>query len=232
MVRDGAARHEVLITRPAGEAEGTAALVRGMGLVPVVAPLFRVEALALRMPVGCEAMLMTSGNALEGLPVLGLPVLAVGDVTAARARAAGFADVVSAGGDAADLLALARASLPAGARVLLATGRGQGFVLRDGLRAAGFRVHRRVVYAMRPVPRLPEVAVAALGGGRLRAALFLSAETARCFTRVLPGVLYPALDGIEALAIGQPAADALALLPWGRVRVSLAPTLEHVLALL
>ena len=44
--------------------------------------------------------------------------------------------------------------------------------------------------------------------------------------------LRPALAEVDACAIGRPAADVLTPLPWRRVRVSLLPTLDQVLALL
>ena len=181
-----------------------------------------------------QAVLVTSGNALPALPASlhGLPLLAVGDATAQRALAAGFTQVCSADGDAVALGALASTACPPGAVLLLATGAGQGWALAADLRARGFRVHRRAVYAARPVRRLPPAARDALAGRALRAALFLSADTARAFAHALPAGLHPLLRDIEALAIGQPAAEALARLPWRRVRVSAKPTLESVLALL
>ncbi len=183
---------------------------------------------------GVAATLVTSGNALAALPeaLHGLPLLAVGAATAGRAREAGFEYVLSADGDAAALAALAARSLEPGARLLLAVGAGQGAVLATVLRAGGFRVHRRTAYAARPVAEFPGVAQAALQEGALRAALFLSAETARAFARLLPAPLLPCLARMDALAIGEPAAAALRPLPWRRVRVSASPTLDGILALL
>ncbi len=223
----------MLVTRPEPGATQTARLIAALGYQPVLAPLLRVRPLPFRAPAGLHAILITSGNAVPSLPALlhGIPLLAVGKATADRARAAGFATVLSADGDARDLAELARRHLPRCA-VLLATGRKQGTALAAELRQAGFVVHRRVVYAAHPAGRLPPMALDALRDGRLRAALFLSAETARAFTRVLPPVLHAALPGVDALAIGQPTADALMHLPWRRVRVSAKPTLERVLALL
>jgi uroporphyrinogen-III synthase len=222
----------VLITRPAAEAEALAAALARRGFLPVPAPLLRVVPRAVTVPQGVEAVLVSSGNALPALAGVALPLFAVGDATARRAREAGFATVLSAGGDAQDLAALAAARLRPGARLLLAAGAGQGGALAAALRDAGFAVHRRVAYAARPVGRLPAAAVRAIEAGELRAALFLSAETARCFARVLPPALAPRLAAVEALVIGRPAADALTLLPFRRVRVSVAPTLDQVLALL
>ena len=226
-------RHEVLITRSGEAATRTAEQVRQLGLTPVLAPLFSVRPRAFRWPGGLAAVLVTSGNAvpsLTGMPAV--PLLAVGDGTAQQARAAGLHQVHSAAGDAVALLALARRMLRPGASVLLATGAGQGTTLAAGLRAAGFRVHRRTAYVVRPVSLLPEAAVATIKGGQLHAALFLSAETARIFMRLLPLALRPALAGVQAIVIATPVADALAPLPWRRVRVSVAPTLDQVLALL
>lgn len=224
----------VLITRPEPGASDTARRIAVLGLRPVLAPCLTIRLRPLHVPAGVQAVLVSSGSAIPALPpaLHGLPLLAVGDATAERARAAGFRDVSSADGDAAALAALAAERCAAHASLLLATGQGQGSRLAADLRRRGFRVHRRAVYAARPAARLPGPAQEALMAGGLRAALFLSAETARAFARVLPAALHPALAAVDALAIGQPAADALLHLPWRRVRVSAKPTLDSVLALL
>lgn len=227
-------RRSVLVTRPEPGASETAARIAELGLSPVLAPMLLVHPLPVRVPPQIEAVLVTSGNALPALPLSlhGLQLLAVGDATAARARAAGFTKVCSADGDAVALAGLAIRTLPAGAKILLATGAGQGAPLAAELRAGGFRVHRRAVYAARPVRTLPEPACFALAGHRLRAVLFMSADTARAFVRALPAALHPALAGVDALAIGQPAADVVMHLPWRGVRVSAKPTMVSLMALL
>ena len=181
-------------------------------------------------------MLIASGNALAGLPPAyhALPLLAVGNATAARASAAGFARVFSADGDADALVALASAQCDrAGSPVLLAAGRGQSLTLAAALRTHGFRVIRRATYAAIPASTLPDVATAALRHRRLRAALFFSAETARQFARLLIGSgLREAVGGIDACAIGAPAAAAIETLPWRRVLLAAKPTQDAMLALL
>lgn len=222
------------MTRPEPAASETARQLEALGFVPVLAPLLRVRTLPVRLPERPDAVLVTSGNALAALPgsLHGTTLLAVGDATAARARAAGFRDVRSAAADADALAALARQACPRGSLLLLASGRGQGGALAAALRTTGFRVHRRAVYAAEAVIRFPPAAYKSLRDDELRAALFMSAETARAFVRLLTPALHPALGGVDALTIGQPAADALGVLPWRQVRVSLRPTLEGVLALL
>jgi len=228
------ARTGVLVTRPEPGASETAQRLLALNHHPVVAPLLRVQRLRPALPADVGAVLVTSGNALPCLPASlhGTPLLAVGNATAERARAAGFAQVLSADGDAAALAELTRQACRPGAALLLATACQQGEPLAAALRDAGFVVHRRAVYAAQAVERMPPPAVQALQAGILAAALFMSAETARAFARLLPPQLLPALADVEALAIGQPAAEALHFLPWRRVRVSAKPTQDSLLAML
>jgi uroporphyrinogen-III synthase len=223
-----------LVTRPEPGASETAQRLTALGYDPIVTPLLLVRRLESPLPEDVDAVLVTSGNALPWLPARlhGTPLLAVGNATAGRARTAGFTHALSADGDASALAALAKQACRPGAALLLATAHGQGAALAAELREAGFAVHRRAVYAAQPVDRLPAMAVQALQDGSLTAALFLSAETARAFARLLPPPLLPALAEVEALTIGHPAAEALRVLPWRRVRVSAKPTQDSILAML
>jgi uroporphyrinogen-III synthase len=230
----------VLITRPAGDAPATARRLADLGYTPVVAPVMQIIApLARNLPHQVQALILTSGNAVAGLPPPttwrrpDMPVLAVGDVTAAKARAHGFANVLSAGRDADALVELAASRLdPSRGALLLACGRNQGFVVGRALRARGFRVTRRSVYAAVPVRAFPAPAEEAIRNHMLDAAMFLSAETAAAFARLLPERLVCGLSRVRALAIGKAAADALKPLPWRAVQIAATPTLDGVLALL
>jgi uroporphyrinogen-III synthase len=227
----------VLVTRPEPGASRTGELLRALGHEPVLAPFLHVRPLTARLPdpASLQAVLAASGNAVAGLPPShhGLPLLAVGAATAERARRAGFRQVESAEGDARALAALAgRRCDPAGAPILLAVGRGQGGGLATALRAGGFRVVRRAVYAALPVASFPESAAAALADRRIGAALFFSTETGRAFVRTLPAALNPALAAVRALAISESVARALDDLPWHSLGVAVRPTQEDVLALL
>lgn len=229
---------QVLITRPEPGASATAARVAALGFIPLVTPVLvarRIEAV-LPPPEDITAVLLTSGSAIPGLPPAyrDLPVLAVGDATATRARAAGFCDVVSAAGDATDLAGLAKMRLPRNARpILLAVGRFQGNALAQELRAAGFRVLRRVVYSMVAARALTPPAVAALRAGQVRAALFFSAETAQHFVKLAQRArVDTALRSVEAISIGRPAAMALGRMNWRRIRLAAHPNQDEMLALL
>jgi uroporphyrinogen-III synthase len=228
----------VLITRPEPGASETAARVTELGWRPLLAPVLEIRALPSRLPQAADvqAIVIASGNAIPNLPRSHhhVPVYAVGAATAERARAAGFTLVSSADGDAGALATLVdRCLSPKTGALLLATGRGQGGALAAGLRASGFRVIRRAVYAAAPVAPLPETACRALSEGAITAAMFFSTETARHAVGLLRRArLHEAVRTIDALAIGRPAAVALQALPWRRIRVASRPTQEAMLALL
>ena len=236
------ARRLVLVTRPQPGAATTGRLVAGRlmagrALVPVISPLLEVTAFAARLPVSTafQAVAATSGHAVAGLPagLHGLPFFAVGDATAARARAAGFAQVHSAGADARALAGLVGARCPAGTRLLLASGEGHGMALAVALRCKGLLVVRRVVYAARPVAVLPAAAARALAGNDLRTAMFFSPATARVFVCLLQAARRDDdVTRVEALAISSITAAALAPLPWLRVRVASHPSQDEMLAML
>ena len=222
----------VLVTRAVDDFAATAELLAVRGFEPIAAPLLRIVLRAPKLPAVVHAVLVTSGHALPALPptLHATPLFAVGDATADRARLVGFADVHSAAGDAGDLAALVLSRVSGTA--LLATGAGQGGALSACLRRGGLGVVRRVVYEARPVARLPATAVAALGSGELHGIIFMSAATAQSFVGAIPRPLYPALGTVIAACISEQAATMLRPLPWRQVRVSLRPTLHHVLALL
>ncbi len=226
----------VLVTRPQPGADETAARLTAMGYAPVLAPALEIAPRTLAPAPPAGAVLVTSGNALAALPadLRETRLLAVGDATASRARAAGFRDVHSAGRDAAALAVLAAELCdPHGGPLLLACGAGQGQALAADLRARGFRVTRRVAYAARPVAILPRPARIALARGNLRAALFFSPLTARVFMKALQQDMPPiSVARVEALAISQATETVLRALPWRRIRVASSPTHDELLTLL
>ncbi|CAH2600673.1 Uroporphyrinogen-III synthase [Rhodovastum atsumiense] len=226
----------MLVTRPQPGATETARRLAAMGYESVVAPVIEVTALPARLPrpEKLQAVLVTSGNALPALTGhTALPLLAVGDATAAKARAIGFTNVQSAGRDAEALAALvARNCDPAGLPLLVASQRGQARPLTRALRAAGFTVVHRHVYAVQPVTALPEPVRAAFTEGRLGAVLFFSPATARTFVTLAAGLPSAAFARVESLAISKTAAAALASLPWQRIRVASAPNQDQLLGLL
>ena len=73
----------------------------------------------------------------------------------------------------------------------------------------------------------------ALQGRRIGAALFFSAEAARCMVRLVQEAGLEQTVGVaEACAIGPAAAVALGPLAWRRIRTAARPTQDEMLALL
>ena len=213
----------ILILRPEPGAAETAARALALGLDPVIAPLFAVRPLAWEPPAPerLDAVLLTSANAARhGGPALArfaaLPCHAVGDATAAAARAAGFADVRAGAGDGA---ALAAAAAQAGARrVLHLHGRDH-----KPLSGPALAVESRIVYASEAASALPQAARQALKDGAL--ALLHSPRSAALFAALIPargGVRIAAISAATAAAAGG---------GWALVAVAKAPRDDALLEL-
>ena len=211
-----------------------------MGYAALMAPATVIENLPARLPPAdrIQAVLLTSAAALPSMSsnYHHLPVFAVGDATAAAARAAGFIKIASAAGDASALAKLVTTRLRPEAGTLLFPGAARlAADIGPALRAQGFRVLRRIVYRTVAASRLPAEALAALAAGLVSHALFFSPGSARAFAaHVLserPEVLLHCTQ-TEALAISAATAAALAPLQWRRIRVASRPNQDEVLALL
>ena len=127
----GAFQHGIraLVTRPRDDSKPLAEALASRRVGAVIEPLMEVH---YRAPVmldleGVQAILCTSANGVRALAHASgerrLSLFAVGDATASRARAEGFAAVESAGGDVTDLVRLAAARLcPQAGRLLHVAG--------------------------------------------------------------------------------------------------------------
>jgi uroporphyrinogen-III synthase len=137
----------LLVTRPSPDGERTAAALRARGHDVQTAPLMRVEPVAADLAGDWDAIAITSANALAGVPVAALrslPLFAVGVRSAQAAREAGFADVISADGDARDLVRLIASRRPA--NLLYLAGEDRAADLVGELKARGIAAGLRVVY--------------------------------------------------------------------------------------
>lgn len=237
------ARPLALVTRPIEDFPGTQAALAAMGWEAVACPCQRI---VLRPPASgpgrAQALLLTSRNAVRALAGQAawqaLPAFCVGDATAAAARAAGWRQVESAGGNAQDLARLVGQSLaPQAGSLVLATAEGAGAPLVALLRAAGFVVRRRVVYAMQASPNLPEAAVSVLKQGLALAVLFHAGGAARLFMAAIRAAgLAQSLRIVEACAISKTAAAPLRRAPgdnaWRLIQWPARPNEAEMLALL
>lgn len=230
----------ILVTRPAGDAERTAAALRALGHEPVVAPLAAIrfaDPPAARPPPA--ALLVTSANAVRGMAAWGVPgawrtarVLAVGDRSAAAARQAGFAEVVSAKGDAAALAGLAARTLaPGQGPVLWPAAAEPAADLVALLAPAGIRVERIEAYRMVAVPALPDGVAAGLRDGAIGGVLLYSPRSAREFVRLCRAAGLSGC-GVTLFALAPAVAEAVAPLAAADIRVAAAPNEPALLALL
>jgi uroporphyrinogen-III synthase len=196
----------LLVTRPQPDAERTATALRQRGHSVITAPLVRIEPLA-DAPINDRpwaAILITSANAAAAIAMherrralLDVPVFAVGDRSADAMRAAGFADVISAGGAVADLAHLAAKRVKPSATLLYLAGEERAGDLAGDLRARGFAVHTAIVYRAITTATLPQGATDALAAG-LDGVLHFSRRSAESYADsaraagALPQALAPA----------------------------------------
>lgn len=228
-----------LVTRPREDAEGVAELLRQRGVEVQVEPLLEiVPILGATVDLnGVQALLVTSANGVRALAAAtterALPVLAVGEASARKAREAGFGDVVSAEGDVDSLAALVRHRLSPDQGALLHAAASQvAGDLAGQLGEAGFTVRRVVLYEARPAPEPSPALVAALRDKAIDLALFFSPRTAATFANLIGGAsLGEACRAIDAYCLSAAVARGLAPLRWRNVRVAARPEMEALMAL-
>ena len=229
-----------LVTRPREESESLASALAARGISTVIEPMMQVHyqgATAFDLAT-MQAILCTSANGVRALArVTGerrLPLFAVGEATAAQARAEGFTAVESAGGAGADLVRLATERLrPQNGGLLHVTGDVVAGDLVGALRGHGFVIERSVLYEARPVGALSASAVCALRSRTIDLALFFSPRTAAIFVKLanIAGIAAYCRT-ITALAISADADTALAGLPWRNRLVSERPNRPALLNVL
>jgi uroporphyrinogen-III synthase len=190
----------LLITRPEPDAERTAAALRQEGHQVDLAALLRIETIAdAQLGSGpWSALAVTSANALRAVAshprradLKGLRVFAVGRRTAAAARAAGFPDVVAAGGDVQELAQRLREWAQGEQDETKGDhrkGRERDPLLylagqdRSGdLAAAGQRVRTVAVYRAIKAERFPPAIDAALAAGQIEGVLHFSRRSAEAY---------------------------------------------------
>ena len=181
----------VWITRAEPGAGATAASVVERGFEPIVAPLLTFRPLTASLALQAEeALAFTSINGVFRAAALtqerNMRVFAVGDATAAAARAAGFSQVASAGGDVEALTALILGARPPGG-VLHPAARETAGDLVGRLKAAGVTARKVAVYATTAATRLPPTIEAVLRGGGLKAVVLHSPKAAKTAAALLAG---------------------------------------------
>ena len=220
----------VVVTRPQADGERTAAALEALGHEVLVAPLMRVEPVAVDLAGTWSAIAVTSANALQAIGATAgrmktLPVFAVGERSAETARLAGFAEVSSANGDIKDLarmIAARAGGTKASLLYLAGEDRAGDFIAQ--LAAHGIDAEMKVVY--RTVAEVfPPVLAAALEAGDVDAVLHFSRRSAELFVEGarVSGVAGPAED-VRHLCLSAQVAEPLA----GASRIAVAVRPEEV----
>ncbi len=230
----------ILVTRPQPDADETAIDLRAMGWTAMCAPMLKMvpilpppEADVPRID-DVTGVVLTSRNGARALALhplsarimeRNLPIYTVGDATKSAARAVGFANLVSAGGDVEDLIALiVRQCDPPRTHLLYACGRQITVDLAARLSALRLCCDGFVVYDMQAADMLPDDVVRALEAGNLQAAMFYSARTAEAFIALADTYgLSEAAQCLAAVCIGAAAADVLRSAGWDDVTVAGSP---------
>ena len=205
----------IIVTRPQPDNETTGASLRARGFDVLLAPMLRFEPVALLEGEDADAdyaaIIVTSANALRAIEPqlpghrwLKLPLLAVGDRTAAAARRAGFSKIISAEGDSQDLreliLAKARGKKREFGRgpLLYLAGADLSRDLAGELGAAGFEVVTQTAYRMLPVAHLPRDVCEGFAAQGIEAVLHYSRRSARAFLEAARD------EGVEISALAIP----------------------------
>jgi len=176
---------KIAVTRPQADGERTATHLRARGHEVLLAPLMRVEPIAVDLGRGFAGVIITSANAPVAIvdhparaTLLRLPVYAVGRRSADAARDASFADITTAGGDVRDLVRLvAERKADAKGPLLYLAGEDRAADLIAELAAHGVACEMRVVYRAVATP-FPSALATALKAGELDAVLHFSKRSA------------------------------------------------------
>ena len=202
----------VLVTRPHPDDEATATALRARGFEVLRAPMLRFEPVPFHDDADARygAIIVTSANALRAIAshladsrLLKLPLFAVGQHTAAVAREAGFAEVITAGGDAGalrDLVlgAVKSKQLKKASTLLYLAGADLARDLAGELGEKGFTVVTHTTYRMIPASSLPREICDAFVANQIEAVLHYSRRSARAFLEAARS------GGVEISALALP----------------------------
>lgn len=227
-------RMKVIITRPSPDAETFAGEILRLGAQPVVSPVMAIRIRTAPVALdGVGALAFTSANGVRAFCANSAarthPVFAVGEATAAAAKAAGFADVHAADGDVKSLAALIAETKPSSA-VLHLAGSERAGDLAAMLAANGVASRRAVLYDAEKIARLSAEAEAALARNPGDAAVVLfSPRSARLFLeQVAAAGLTGQLRTASALCLSADVAAALCGSDWRAVTIAASRSADAV----
>ena len=202
----------VLLTRPSPDNEASSKALRSRGFEVLLAPMLRFEPVPFADDTDADyqAVIATSANALRAVesglaqsPLRKLPLFAVGEHTASVARELGFAEVISAKGDASALrdrvLESVRArELKKKRPLLYLAGADLSRDLAGELGEHGLEVVTKTTYRMVAMATLPRAVCDAFARDEVDAVLHYSRRSAAAFLQAVRN------EGIEISALAVP----------------------------
>ena len=202
----------VLLTRPSPDNEASRDALRSRGFDVLLAPMLRFEPapFASDPDADYQAVIVTSANALRAIesglaqsPLRELPLFAVGEHTASVARELGFADVITAKGDASALRDRVLESVHADQLkqqwpLLYLAGADISRDLASELGQHGLEVVTQTTYRMVAVATLPRAVCDAFARDEVDAVLHYSRRSAAAFLEAVRN------EGIEISALAVP----------------------------
>lgn len=230
---------QFLVTRPETEARVVADRLTAAGHGALVAPVLTirfVDQAGLDL-TDVQAIAVTSRNGVTALAKAtaqrAMPVLTVGEATAAAARAAGFTNVAAADGDVVSLAPLIREThLPIDGTILHASGSDVAGDLAGDLERGGFATRRVVLYEAVAAASLTPEAERALRAGVIDGVLLYSPRSAAAFAVLLSEAgLEVAAEAMTAFCLSSAVATAAATLNWRAVQIAPQPTSDSLIDL-
>lgn len=229
---------KVIVTRPSPDGEIFAADLARIGAEPILSPVMVIRDREATLTLeGVGALAFTSANAVRSFARScsdrSLRLFAVGEATAAAARAAGFAAIVTAGGDVDRLAAVIAEAKPTGETLHLA-GSDRAGDLVGRLAKKGVAARRAVLYDAAAIDELSPAAKAALATDAANVAVvFFSPRSARLFIeRARDAGLAARLQAAMAVCLSAEIAAAAASVRWDAVETATTRSGQGVLAVL
>ncbi|MCE3231924.1 MAG: putative uroporphyrinogen-III synthase [Rickettsiaceae bacterium] len=224
-----------LITRPLEDAKITAQQLAAMGIDSFIEPLLVVENIVASCQLPVSGILITSSNAVRSLSKIdkAIPIIAVGEHTAAVAKEFGFTFVEHADGDVDNLVEYVTAKYKPYDKFIYACGNVTTGNLTEKLKRSNFDIEEVIVYNASAIENFSSECLSSLKQKAFGIVLLYSPRTAKIFTHLIKkGKLEASLNNTQVFCLSQNVAEQVKLLEWKKVNTSLFPNNYYLLELI
>lgn len=210
----------ILLTRPYDDSSTTARALTLSGYSCLIDPMLSVdylkpELIHLKNLAALQACILTSKRAVKALSMFAIPrqtlLFVVGPATAVAVREQGYESVIQGRGDGAGLLAELLLYLkPNKGTIVYFSGEETRFDFIVPLGHSGYNIQRCVIYRTLQASHLQVETINALQHNKIRAILYYSPKSARCFNELALSLSY-LLKDVLAVCLSVAVADELTL---------------------